>query len=64
MRRTGAGKGAVQRELRRLSDAGILTRSVRGREVYYQADRQAAGAPSKITREDLRLICFDVVSGG
>jgi predicted nucleotidyltransferase len=39
MRRTGAGKGAVQRELRRLSDAGILTRSVRGREVYYQADR-------------------------
>jgi len=40
MRRTGAGTGAVQRELRRLSDAEILTRTVRGREVYYQANRQ------------------------
>jgi predicted nucleotidyltransferase len=40
MRRTGAGKGAVQRELKCLSDAAILTRAVRGREVYYQANRQ------------------------
>ena len=29
-----------------------------------QAERQTAGGPAKISREDLRLICFDVVSGG
>lgn len=37
-RAAGSGLGAVQREVRRLSDAGILSRTARGREVYYQAD--------------------------
>jgi DNA-binding transcriptional ArsR family regulator len=32
------GQGAVQRELRRLSRAGIVTRRVEGRQVYYQAN--------------------------
>jgi len=32
----GLGQGAVQRELFRLSTAGILRRTVRGRHVYYQ----------------------------
>jgi len=38
VRRIGSGHGTVQRELKRLSDSGILTRSRRGRQVYYQAN--------------------------
>jgi predicted nucleotidyltransferase len=34
------GQGAVQRELKRLCDAGVVTRSRRGAQVYYQADRR------------------------
>jgi predicted nucleotidyltransferase len=34
------GMGVVQRELRILSDAGILERTVEGRQVYFQADRR------------------------
>jgi predicted nucleotidyltransferase len=37
---TQAGPGAVQRELKVLSDAGIIRRETRGRQVYYQADPQ------------------------
>jgi predicted nucleotidyltransferase len=37
-RNAGAGLGAVQREVKRLAEAGIIRRTVRGREVYYQAD--------------------------
>jgi uncharacterized protein len=33
-----AGQGGVQRELRRLSAAGILVRERQGREVYYRAN--------------------------
>lgn len=39
-RLTNSGQGAVQRELRNLSRAGILMRWQRGRQVYYQANRQ------------------------
>ncbi len=38
VRAAGVGLGAVQREVRRLSDAGIIRRMVRGRQVYYQAN--------------------------
>lgn len=38
-REAGAGLGAVQRELRHLASVGILVRTVRGRQVYYQANR-------------------------
>ncbi len=34
----GMGLGAVQQEVRRLSEAGILLRIVRGHQVYYQAN--------------------------
>jgi predicted nucleotidyltransferase len=37
-RLTGAGLGAVQRELAALTTAGILRREVSGRQVYFQAD--------------------------
>lgn len=40
VRAAGVGLGAVQREVRRLSDAGIIRRMVRGRHVYYQANSQ------------------------
>ena len=39
-RRTGGALGAVQRELGVLVGAGILSRVVRGRQVYYQANPQ------------------------
>jgi uncharacterized protein len=32
------GRGAVQRELRNLTDAGIIIREVRARQVYYKAN--------------------------
>jgi len=39
VRLTGASPGAVQREVGELSEAGLLTRSRRGRQVFYQANR-------------------------
>jgi predicted nucleotidyltransferase len=38
-REVRAGQGAVQRELQRLVDAGLLTREARGREIHYRANR-------------------------
>jgi predicted nucleotidyltransferase len=38
VRAAGVGLGAVQRELKQLSDAGIIQRVVRGHQVYYQAN--------------------------
>jgi predicted nucleotidyltransferase len=40
VRAAGVGMGAVQRELKQLSDAGIIRRIVRGHQVYYQANPQ------------------------
>lgn len=40
-RATGSGLGSVQRELKRLSDAGIIARVEHGRQVYYRANRQS-----------------------
>ena len=37
-RTAGVGLGAVQRELKKLSEAGIIRRTVRGHQVYYQAN--------------------------
>jgi hypothetical protein len=34
------GRGAVQRELKNLTDTGIITREVEGRQVYYRANAQ------------------------
>jgi predicted nucleotidyltransferase len=39
-RAAGVGHGAVQREVGQLTDSGILARSVRGRQVYFQANPQ------------------------
>jgi len=39
VRLTGASPGAVQREVGELTKAGLLTRSRRGRQVFYQANR-------------------------
>jgi predicted nucleotidyltransferase len=40
VRAAGVGVGTVQRELKELSDAGIIRRIVRGHQVYYQANPQ------------------------
>ncbi len=39
VRRVRSGQGGVQRELRRLADARVIVRSVRGRTTFYQANR-------------------------
>jgi predicted nucleotidyltransferase len=36
----GLGSGTVQRDLERLSRSGVITRSVEGRQVYFQANRE------------------------
>jgi predicted nucleotidyltransferase len=41
VRQSGAAQGAVQRELQLLVEAGILRRTVEGRHVYFQANRQS-----------------------
>jgi len=38
MQATGAGSGAVQRELKLMTEAGILIRTKSGNQVYYQAN--------------------------
>ena len=38
VRETGAGLGPVQRELKNLTEAGIIIREVHGRQVYYKAN--------------------------
>lgn len=37
-RTTGLGIGPVQRELKQLTDSGIVRRRIQGRQVYYQAN--------------------------
>jgi len=41
VRQTGAAQGAVQRELEALTRTGILRRTVQGRQVYFQANRDS-----------------------
>lgn len=41
VRMTGAGQGAVQRELKKLASMGILTKTREGNLTYYQANRLA-----------------------
>ena len=50
-RAVGVGLGAVQRELKALEAAGVLRRTVRGRQVYYQAN-----ADSPVFQELKRLV--------
>jgi len=38
IRAAGVGLGAVQREVKNLTDAGIILRSIQGRQAYYQAN--------------------------
>lgn len=45
VRLTGSAQGAVQQELDRLSRAGLLRRTPQGRQVYFQANREAAVFP-------------------
>lgn len=44
-RQTGAAVGAVQRELEQLTAAGLVRRDVRGKQVYFQANQDAAIFP-------------------
>lgn len=45
VRVAGSGTGAVQRELKALTEAGIIRRIAKGRQVYYQADDRCAVYP-------------------
>ena len=44
-RAVGGGSGAVQRELKQLTDAGLVEREVRGNHVYFSANRSASIFP-------------------
>lgn len=41
VRNTGAAVSAVQRELEQLTAAGLVRRDVRGKQVYFQVNREA-----------------------
>lgn len=41
MRTLGQGRGSVQRELARLTEAGLILRTQRGNQVFYQANRES-----------------------
>lgn len=43
VRLTDTGLGAVQRELKLLAEAGIIIRTERGNQVYFQANRSSPG---------------------
>ena len=45
VRAVGRGVGAVQRELKQLSDAGLVHRDTRARQVYFSANRDASIFP-------------------
>ncbi len=45
IRETGAGNGAVQREVKQLSDAGLIVRKTVGNLVFYQANRKSPVFP-------------------
>ena len=45
VRATDIGLGPVQRELKQLTDADIIRRTVRGRQVYYQANSESPVFP-------------------
>ncbi len=57
-RSVNAGMGAVQRELKALSEAGIIRRHVQGRHVYYQAD------PRSPVFKELRSLVAKTVGAG
>jgi predicted nucleotidyltransferase len=44
-RKTESGQGAVQRELKQLAEAGIVTRSRRGNQIHFQADTECPVFP-------------------
>ena len=41
VREVGAGHGALQRELKHLTDMGLIVRTVQGNQVLYQANSQS-----------------------
>jgi len=45
LRAIGGGSGALQRELRQLTDAGLVDRTREGHQVYFSANRNAAFFP-------------------
>jgi len=45
LRAVGGGSGAVQRELKQLVNVGLVEREVRGHQVYFSANRNAAIFP-------------------
>ena len=63
VRAVGGGSGAVQRELKQLTDAGLVTRSVRGNHVYFSANRDAAIFPELSAIVEKTAGAVDVLRG-
>jgi len=45
VRSVGVGRGSVERELKRLTDSGLVTRQRKGRQVHYQANQSSSVFP-------------------
>jgi predicted nucleotidyltransferase len=58
VRMAGVGMGAVQRELKRLSDSGIITKTLQGQQVYYTAN------PECPIYDDLKSLVMKTVGIG
>ena len=55
LRAVRTGSGAVQRELKHLTDAGIITREQRGRQVYYRANEKCP-----VFNELQKIVCVGI----
>lgn len=55
LRTVGTGSGAVQRELKHLTDAGIIIREQKGRQVYYQANENCP-----VFAELQKIVCGEI----
>jgi DNA-binding transcriptional ArsR family regulator len=63
VRAVGGGSGAVQRELKQLTDAGLVTRATRGNHVYFSANRDAPIFPELSAIVEKTAGAVDVLRG-
>ncbi len=58
LRTVGTGSGAVQRELKHLTDAGVIIREQKGRQVYYRANKKCP-----VFNELQKIVCGEPKQG-
>ncbi len=63
VRHTGAAVSAVQRELEQLTGAGLVRRDVRGKQVYFQINREAPIFPELLGLFAKTVLAATTVAG-